>query len=160
MDLQLRDKLFIVGGAGAGFGRAISEALAKEGANVLAVSRTEEKLISLRQSFPENIEYLCSDITTEDAQKEILKIIEGRVLSGVVINAGGPPAGGFFEINMDQWEEAWRNVVKWKITFTQKLIPIFKKHEYGRLLYIESISVKQPIENLILSNALRPAVVS
>jgi len=159
MDLQLRDKLFIVGGAGAGFGRAISEALAKEGANVLAVSRTEEKLISLRQSFPENIEYLCSDITTENAQKEILKIIEGRVLSGVVINAGGPPAGGFFEINMDQWEEAWRNVVKWKITFTQKLIPIFKKHEYGRLLYIESISVKQPIENLILSNALRPAVV-
>lgn len=158
MDLKVKDKYFVVGGAGAGFGRAISEALANEGAQVLAVSRTEEKLISLKNEFPNNIEYLCSDITTEKAQCEILKWAEEKYLSGVLINAGGPPAGGFFEIDLDQWEQAWQTVVKWKIAFTQKLIPILQQQRYGRLLYIESVTVKQPINNLILSNALRPAI--
>lgn len=158
MDLKIKGKYFVVGGAGAGFGRAISEELAKEGANILAVSRTEEKLISLKKDYPENIEYLCSDITSERTQQEILKWAEGKYLSGVLINAGGPPAGGFFEIEMDQWDQAWQTVVRWKIALTQKLIPLFLKQKYGRLLYIESVTLKQPIENLILSNALRPAV--
>lgn len=158
MNLRLEDKLVIVGGAGAGFGRAISEALAKEGAKVLAISRTEEKLISLKQAFPDNIQYLCADITLESTQNKVIKTIKDKVLSGVVVNAGGPPAGGFFEIDMDHWEAAWKSVVKWKISFTRKLIPLFQKQQYGRLLYIESVSIKQPIENLILSNALRPAI--
>lgn len=158
MKLELKNKLFIVGGAGAGFGRAISEALAKEGAKVLAISRTEDKLISLKQAFPDNIQYLCADITLESTQNKVIKAIENKVLSGVVVNAGGPPAGGFFEIDMDQWEAAWKSVVKWKISFSKKLIPLFQNQHYGRLLYIESVSIKQPIENLILSNALRPAI--
>ncbi len=158
MDLKIKDKYFIVGGAGAGFGKAISEALANEGAKVLAVSRTEEKLITLKKQFPNNIEYRCSDITKEETQNEIIKWAEKKYLSGVLINAGGPPAGGFFEIDMDQWEKAWQSVVKWKIAFTRKLIPIFQQQQYGRLLFIESVSVKQPISNLILSNALRPAI--
>lgn len=73
MDLKIKDKYFIVGGAGAGFGKAISEALANEGAKVLAVSRTEEKLITLKKQFPNNIEYRCSDITKEETQNEIIK---------------------------------------------------------------------------------------
>lgn len=159
MDLKIDNELFIVGGAGAGFGRAISEALAGEGAKVIGVSRTEEKLIGLRHSFPDNIEYLVADISTDTAQNEILKMVDGRRLSGILFNAGGPPAGGLFEVTMSQWEAAWENVVKWKIAFTKKIIPILKEQQYGRLVYIESVSVKQPIENLILSNALRPAVV-
>jgi 3-oxoacyl-[acyl-carrier protein] reductase len=158
MDLKIKNKLFIVGGAGAGFGRAISEALAREGAEVVAISRTEDKLIGLKRAFPDNIEYLCSDITLESTQNKVLEKLNNRLLSGVIVNAGGPPAGGFFEIDMEQWEEAWKSVVKWKISFTQKLIPLFQKQQYGRLLYIESVSIKQPVENLILSNALRPAV--
>lgn len=158
MDLKIKDELFIVGGAGAGFGRAISEAFAKEGARVLAVSRTGEKLSTLKQAFPDHIQTLCSDITTAESHIEILRLIEGQRLSGVVVNAGGPPAGGFFEVEMDQWEQAWQNVVKWKIAFTKKLIPVFQKQQYGRMLFIESVSVKQPIQNLILSNALRPAI--
>lgn len=158
MDLEIRNKLFVIGGAGAGFGKAISEALAKEGAMVLAISRTEKKLIALKDSYPDNIQYLCLDIFAEDAQREILNEINGKELSGVLINAGGPPAGNFFEIDMKQWEEAWETVVKWKIALTKKIIPLFRRQQYGRLLYIESVSVKQPIKNLILSNALRPAI--
>lgn len=159
MNLQLKDSLFIVGGAGAGFGRAIATALAAEGANVIAVSRTEEKLINLKSEHSENIEIICGDITTLNLQQTIIQKIGDRKLSGVLINAGGPPAGGFFDVSMDDWETAWNNVVKWKISFVAKLIPLFMKQEYGRIVFIESVSVKQQIPNLILSNALRPAIV-
>lgn len=159
MDFQIKDKNFIVTGAGSGFRRAIAEALAKEGANVLAVSRTEEKLVKLKNLFPDFITCIAGDIMSERIQQQVVDWHGTENLSGALINAGGPPAGRFEDISMEQWEEGWRTVVKWKIAFTKKLLPFFGKHHYGRLVYIESVSVKQPVKNLILSNALRPAVV-
>ena len=159
MDLKIKNSLFIVGGAGAGFGKAISLVLAEEGAKVIAVSRTVEKLVSLKSKYPENIEILSGDITTEIIQNKIISLLGRRKLSGILINAGGPPAGGFFDVSMDDWEVAWQNVVKWKINFVRKLMPHFMENQYGRIVFIESVSVKQQVPNLILSNALRPAVV-
>ena len=159
MDLQLKDKFFIVGGAGDGFGKAITTSLAGEGANVLAVSRTKEKLELLKDRFPHNIEFIAGDITTEQIQDEIITSIELNNVSGVVVNAGGPPAGGFSEITMKQWDEAWVTVVRWKINFIRKLMPMLVNNQYGRIVCIESVSVKQAVDNLILSNALRPAIV-
>jgi 3-oxoacyl-[acyl-carrier protein] reductase len=159
MDLQIKNKYFIVGGAGSGFGKAITLALADEGAKVLAVSRTGNKLIEMQKRFPKNIEVLEGDITSDSTHEKILRWTNGKNLAGALINAGGPPAGGFFDLDMDQWDGAWRNVVRWKIAFTKKLIPIFKKQNYGRIVFIESVSVKQPVQSLMLSNALRPAVV-
>jgi len=159
MELNILNKLFIVGGAGAGFGRSIALALAEEGARVIAISRTEEKLRSLQSEFPEKIKIVVGDITSQEIQDEVINMLGNNELSGVLINAGGPPAGGFFDIDMDVWETAWKNVVKWKISFTKKLIPIMEKNNYGRIVYIESVSVKQQVPNLILSNALRPAIV-
>lgn len=159
MDLQLKDSLFVVGGAGAGFGRAIAAALATEGANILAVSRTEEKLIKLKSDYPENIDILAGDITSNEVQNVILEKIGNRKLAGIVVNAGGPPAGGFFDVSDDDWENAWKTVVKWKISFVRKLLPFFIDQNYGRIVFIESVSVKQQVPNLILSNAMRPAVV-
>lgn len=159
MDFNIKDKLFIVGGAGAGFGRAVAETLANEGANVIAVSRTESKLLELQNEFKGKIEILATDITSETAQKKVLSLVNDREVSGVLVNAGGPPAGGFFDIDMDQWEAAWNTVVKWKISFVKKIIPLMKQQNYGRIVFIESVSVKQQVPNLILSNALRPAIV-
>jgi len=159
MDLHLKGQYFLVGGAGSGFGKAVAEALASEGANVLAVSRTEEKLKSLQAASKGAIDILAADLTKEHTHELILNYFGDKKLSGAFINAGGPPAGGFDEVNMDAWEEAWKTVVRWKISLTQKLLPLLKANSYGRLLYLESVSVKQPVPNLILSNALRPAVV-
>ncbi len=159
MDLKIKNSLFVVGGAGAGFGKAIALALAKEGANVIAVSRTLEKLIHIKKEYPHKIEIIIGDITNDNLQQEIVKKIGNRKLSGVLVNAGGPPAGGFFDLEMDDWETAWKNVVKWKISFVRKIIPILLKQEYGRIVFIESVSVKQQVPNLILSNAMRPAIV-
>jgi len=159
MNFQVEDKYFIVGGAGSGFGRAISIALAEEGANILAISRTEDKLIKLVQKYPATIEYLCGNIMTPAIQKKIVNWTEGKELSGIVFNAGGPPAGGINDVNMQMWDDAWETVVRWKIALAELLLPIFNKQKYGRMLFIESISVKQPVKNLVLSNALRPAII-
>ncbi len=159
MNFKVENKLFIVGGAGSGFGRSIASVLASEGADVLAISRTEEKLISLVSDFPNKIEYLCGDIMKQDVQDKILTLTADKQISGVVFNASGPPAGGFADINMQMWDEAWETVVRWKIAFAESLLPILKKQKYGRMLFIESVSVKQPIKNLVLSNAFRPAIV-
>lgn len=159
MNFQIKDQYFLVGGAGSGFGKAITLALAAEGAKVLAVSRTKEKLVELQKSFPKQIEYISGDIMTDKVHQLILKQLKDKKFSGVLINAGGPPAGKFDEISMEQWEQGWQTVVKWKIALTKLLVPYFEKNNYGRIVFIESVSVKQAVANLLLSNALRPAVV-
>jgi 3-oxoacyl-[acyl-carrier protein] reductase len=159
MDFKIKNKFFIVGGAGSGFGRSIAELLAKEGAKILAVSRTEYKLISLVKEFPDNIEYICGDIMDSDLHQEIFNKCVNREIYGIVFNAAGPPAGGIDDIDMDMWDQAWRTIVRWKIDLTYRLLPLLKSQKSGRLLYIESVSVKEPVKNLVLSNALRPAIV-
>ena len=159
MDLQLNGKNFIVGGAGSGFGRAVTLSLVAEGANVIAVSRTEGKLLELKKQFPENIKLITGDITKDIIQTEITVRAAGRNVAGVFFNAGGPPAGTFEEISMQQWDDAYQNIVRWKIALTKQLLPQFKKQGYGRFVYLESVSVKQPVENLMLSNSLRSAIV-
>ena len=60
---------------------------------------------------------------------------------------------------MEDWDDAYKSILRWKVAITQTLVPKMKQHGYGRFVYIESSSVKQPLENLVLSNSLRLAVV-
>jgi 3-oxoacyl-[acyl-carrier protein] reductase len=159
MDFQIKDKFFLVCGAGSGFGKAVASKLAQEGAQVLAVSRSENKLIELAKSYPDNISYLSGDLFNIGFHNKIIVAIGNKKLSGALINAGGPPAGGFFDISLSDWDNAWKSVVRWKISLTQKLLPLMRVNNYGRLLYIESVSVKKTVNNLILSNSLRRATV-
>jgi 3-oxoacyl-[acyl-carrier protein] reductase len=159
MDLKIGDSNFIVCGAGSGFGKAISTMLVKEGAHVWAISRTESKLMEMKKELGDNFHFLKGDVTDNNTQDKLLKILSDRVIHGVVINAGGPPAGSVDDLDMNMWDDAWQNIVRWKISFVYKLLPILRKQEYGRLVFIESVSVKEPVPNLVLSNSLRPAVV-
>lgn len=158
MDLQLQNKLFLVGGATGGLGKAIALQLVKEGARVLAVARTREKLEVL-QSNSTAIEVVSGDSAEESTLQHILDVIGDRVLTGAVINSGGPPAMPVLETKLSDWDAAYQSVVRWKIALTQALLPKMISARYGRLVYIESVSVKQPVENLVLSNAMRLAVV-
>jgi len=146
-----------VGGATSGFGKAITEQLVGEGAKVIAVARTESKLIELKQ-IDDHIEIIAADLSEESSLKKVLDQIGSRVLTGVVVNSGGPPAMPVLDTKLSDWDEAYRTVVRWKIALTQALLPKMMENHYGRLLYIESVSTKQPVENLVLSNAMRLAV--
>ena len=77
----------------------------------------------------------------------------------MVVNAGGPPAKTVLETTLDDWDTAYKSILRWKVEITQALVPAMMANKYGRILYVESASVKQPLENLVLSNSLRVAVV-
>lgn len=159
MDLNIKDKYFLVTGAGSGFGRAIAEALIKEGALVFANSRTLEKLESLKRIAPNQVEYLAADISIPNKQDKVLSMLGNNDLTGAVINAGGPPAKAAMETRLQDWDNGYKSLMRWKIRLTKKLVQQFIRAEYGRMVFIESISVKQPVENLVLSNAFRMAMV-
>lgn len=155
----MKDKLFLIGGATAGFGNAVARALIAEGAKVIAVARNAENLSEFQSQFPYQIEAINGDITDGEIIDEIVNYIGDRKLDGIFVNAGGPPAKPALETTMEDWDLAWFTVVRWKIDLTLKLMPKFREQAYGRILFVESVSVKQPIENLVLSNSLRMAVV-
>jgi 3-oxoacyl-[acyl-carrier protein] reductase len=159
MNLQLKDQLFIVGGATSGFGRAVAQALIAEGANIIAVARNAEKLQELKSKSSIQVEIVAGDITQQEVIDQLQKTVGARELHGMLINAGGPPAKTFLETTIEDWDNAYKNILRWKIIITQAFVPKMIKQQYGRILYIESSSVKQPLENLVLSNSIRLAVV-
>ncbi len=159
MNLDINGQLFLVGGATSGFGKAVAEALLQEGAHIIAIARNDEKLNELAGSFPGQVMPVKADITLPETVRQIQAAIGDRQLQGALINAGGPPAMPAMEARLEDWDEAYRTVVRWKIDLTHALLPAMIKAEYGRWVFIESASVKQPIENLVLSNSMRLAVV-
>jgi len=159
MDLQLKNKLFLVGGATAGFGNAVARALINEGATVIAIARNAENLSEFTSQYPDQIEAINGDIIDSDIINEIVDYIGDRNLDGMLINAGGPPATSAMETSLEEWDTAYFSVMRWKIELTMALLPKFREQGYGRIVFVESISVKMPIPNLVLSNAFRMGVV-
>lgn len=159
MDLQLNNQRFIVCGASSGFGRAIAEQLLDEGADVIAVARRRLLLQELAEEYPDQTTTVTGDLKDEDTHDNIEAAVGDDQLHGVIINAGGPPALAPLETEMADWDEAYQTVMRWKIQLALRLIPHFKNSNYGRLLFIESQSVKQPLPPLVLSNAFRAGVV-
>lgn len=159
MHLAIEGQRFIVGGATSGFGKAITEQLIAEGAHVIAVARGEEKLSALRAAAPDQVECVCGDITNEAIHEKIANLLGNRTLHGIVVNAGGPPAKTVMETSPEDWDQAYKSLLRWKVLLTQRFVPGLVNNNYGRLLFIESATVKQPLENLVLSNSLRAAVV-
>lgn len=159
MNLEISNQLFIIGGASSGFGKAITLALVKEGANIMAVARGEEKLKELKQQAPDQIEILPGDLSEETTLNALLNKIENRTIHGMVVNAGGPPAKMVLETSLEDWDQAYKQILRWKVALTKAIVPKMINNGYGRIVYIESVSVKQPVENLVLSTSLRLAVV-
>ncbi|MBK8518221.1 MAG: SDR family oxidoreductase [Saprospiraceae bacterium] len=159
MDLNIKGGLFVVTGSTSGFGKAIAEQLIREGAHVVINARGEDKLELLHEKYPEQTTVLKGDITTDAVIAELIRMLRGNKLHGIVINAGGPPAKSFINTEISDWDNAYEKILRWKVKLTQELLEKFQEQNYGRILYIESAAVRQPIENLILSNSLRMAVV-
>lgn len=159
MNLKIQDKNFIVCGATSGFGHAITTRIIEEGGNVIAVARGEEKLKELEDAYHGQVQILVGDITQSKTIQQLLKLSENKILAGILVNAAGPPAKTFVETTLDDWDNAYQKLVRWKIELTQAFLPTFLNKKYGRFVYIESSAVKQPLENLVLSTSMRLSVV-
>lgn len=159
MDLGIKDRFFVICGATSGFGKSIAHGLVQEGARVLNIARQKDRLKKMEQAMGHAAESLQGDLTEERTRDELFQLIEGRPVDGIVINAAGPPAKSFLETRIEDWDTAYHTLVRWKADILKRMIPVFQSRGYGRTLVIESISVKQPVENLVLSTSLRMAVV-
>lgn len=159
MDLGLQGRLFIITGASEGLGKAITLGLLEEGANVIINSRSQDKLNDIKNQYMSQVEIVQGDISTDATISQLIRMLDGRFLSGVLLNAGGPPAMTFEETEILDWDKAYTSILRWKVKLMKELIEVIRPQAYGRIVFIESASVKQPIPNLILSTSLRLAVV-
>lgn len=159
MDLKLKDQRFIVCGASSGFGEAIARQLLTEGANVIVVARRGDLLQEKFDGYRDQTEIIEGSLIYSDTLDSIENTASSAELHGVVFNAGGPPTGTPLETDMKDWDAAWQLVMRWKIDLALRLAPLLVDNGYGRMLFVESKSVKQPLPALTLSNAFRAGVV-
>jgi 3-oxoacyl-[acyl-carrier protein] reductase len=158
MDLQIANTSFLITGATSGLGLGVSRALLKEGATIIAVGTDQEKLHHLKSISPEKVNPVKGNLFELKTADLVMDAVGDKNLGGVFLNASGPPAMPFTDTSLQNWDTAYDHILKWKINMVQKLLPIFQRQGYGRILFSESISVKQPIKDLVLSNSMRLAV--
>ena len=165
MDLGLKGKVAVVSGASQGMGKAIAIGFAREGANVAICARSEQKLNEtaemIRRETGQDVEALVADMTQAADIKKFVSQSANRFgrIDVVVTNAGGPPFGEFMKFTDKDWEEALQLSFFSALRLTREAVPHMKKVGGGRIINITSYAVKEPIPGLVLSNALRNAVI-
>ncbi len=159
MELNISDQHFVVTGCSSGFGKAITNTLCSEGAKVTGVARRQDPLARLHHRWPEHFTPIQGDLTREETLDRLMDSVGDRPVHGLVLNAGGPPAKVAADTTVADWDDAYRQVFRWKVDLTLRLIPRLTEAGYGRILFVESQSVKQPIPALALSNGMRAGVV-
>jgi 3-oxoacyl-[acyl-carrier protein] reductase len=164
MDLGLSNKIALVTAASRGLGRAVAEELAAEGASLIICSRKtdaiERVVVEIAGTTGADVLGIAADVANPvDVARLVQSGIErfGRI-DILVTNAGGPPAGQFESFTLEQWEAATRLLLHSAVELARHTLPGMKERRWGRILNITSIAVKQPVDNLILSNSLRAAV--
>lgn len=166
MDLKLHGKTALVLAGSRGFGKAVALGLAAEGAAVAVCARGEGELRTAAAEIQDaggkdaRVLALAADIADPGAMADLTAQVEQELgpVDLLLLNGGGPPAGSFGELDLEQWEAAYRLLVESSVSTCRLLMPGMMARGWGRIIQITSISVFQPVENLVLSNVLRPAV--
>ena len=163
MDLGLGGQVALVAASSRGLGRAVAEELAREGARVVVCARGDAALHETADAIRAHggeVEAITGDVSNP---ADVARIIEagtrafGRI-DILVTNGGGPPAGPFESHSADAWHEAVRQNLDSVVELTRAVLPGMKERRWGRIINVTSIAVKQPVDNLILSNSVRAAV--
>jgi 3-oxoacyl-[acyl-carrier protein] reductase len=157
MDLGLKDRRALVTAASRGLGRACAEALAAEGARVFISSRDPAAIESTGRAIK------AAGWAAADVSKDVEGLVEeARATLGgldiLIVNAGGPPPGTFESTPLESWEVAFKLTLMSAVRLVKAALPDLKKSGQGRIVFITSVSVRQPIGNLALSNSLRAGV--
>jgi 3-oxoacyl-[acyl-carrier protein] reductase len=166
MDLKLKGRVAIVTAASQGIGRAVAEALAREGARVAICAREENRL---RQTAAQIQEHTNSPVLALPADlthaAEISRFVEATVnqwgpIHILVINVPAPRPGRFADLSDQDWQVGYEQVLLAPLRLIRHVLPWMKKAEHGRIIFLSSRSVKQPMDNLLLSNVLRAGAVA
>ncbi len=164
MDLGLKGKVALVTASSKGIGLGTAKVLAAEGMKVVISSRNAEALQKARDSLVAGTGAEVLAVPADMRVKEDLERLvqeAARKFGGVdvlVYNAGPPKPGTFADLTDADWDEATKLLLLSAVTLTRATLPYMKSHGWGRLVYITSLTLRQPIENLVLSNTVRLAV--
>jgi 3-oxoacyl-[acyl-carrier protein] reductase len=164
MDLGIAGKVAVVAAASRGLGRAIAHELAREGAILVICARGRELLERARDEIAAatgaDIRAVVADVCElrgVDAVASEALLHHGHV-DILVTNAGGPPAGTFESHSWDAWHRAVDLTLRSVVEMTRAVLPGMKERRWGRIINVNSIATKQPVDNLMLSNSIRAAV--
>ncbi|MGH7324364.1 MAG: SDR family oxidoreductase [Candidatus Rokuibacteriota bacterium] len=154
----------LVTAASKGMGRACALGLAAEGARVMMCARTQTDLRAaadeIRTQTGAEVEAMVADVTKAESVTALVARTR-EAFGGVdilVANCGGPPRGGLWELRDEQWYGAFEVSVLSVVRLIREVVPSMRERKWGRVLTIQSVSVKQPVDGLLLSNAVRPGV--
>jgi 3-oxoacyl-[acyl-carrier protein] reductase len=159
VDLGLKDRRALVTASSKGLGRACAAALAAEGARVFVNSRDGDLLQKVAKEIGAAGWHVADMSVAGDPEATVeaaTKAMGG--LDILVVNAGGPPAGTFQSTALESWDAAHRLTLMSAVRLINAALPHLKKSDQGRIVIITSVSVRQPIPTLVLSNSIRAAV--
>src|SRR5437868_9889324 len=165
MDLGLKGRVAIVAASSQGIGRATAEGFAAEGCRVAMCARNRSTLDQasdkIREQYHTDVFAETLDVTDADAVHGFVAAVATKFgkVEICVTNAGGPPAKGFLAATIEDWRKAVDLNFLSTVYFAREVIPHMQRHHWGRLITLTSISTKQPVPDLVLSNAVRAAVV-
>ncbi len=164
MDLGLQNRVALILASSKGLGKAVAIELAKEGARVIicgtdavALAATESEIQSIS---PDNVVSFVCDLTDEHQRKNLVEqsVKAFGNIEILVTNSGGPAAGSFEQFNMEDWKHIYNLLFLSAVDIIQQVLPAMKEKRFGRILTITSITVKQPADNLVSSNAVRTSL--
>jgi 3-oxoacyl-[acyl-carrier protein] reductase len=164
MDLGLKNQVALVAAASKGLGRAAALELAREGARVAILARSDRLQTTaeeIRSETGADVLPIRADVTQADqVQAAARQTLEhfGRI-DILIVNAGGPPPGGFLALKESDWESAYQLTVMSAVRLCYAVVPHMVERGSGSIVATQSYTVKQPMANLILSNSLRLAVI-
>ena len=164
MDLGLKDKVAVVAGASQGLGRAVAEALATEGARVALCAPTATTLEAtaeeIRRSTGAEVVAVPVDVTRPAEVERFVNTAVQRwgTVNIAVANAGGPPGKPFAALTLEDWKNAVELNLMSSVHLARAVLPRMRAQRWGRLVFLTSVAVKQPIDGLLLSNAVRSGV--
>jgi 3-oxoacyl-[acyl-carrier protein] reductase len=165
MDLGIKDRVALVTASSRGLGKQAARALAAEGVKLSICARGKDALLetaaSLEEEFGVEVLSTVCDLTNEGQARDLVKRTAdhfGRI-DILVVNCGGPPPGAFSEHDADRWRSAVDLNLMSAVYLVQEAVVRMIPKRWGRIVFSTSISVKQPIDGLILSNSVRAAVV-
>jgi 3-oxoacyl-[acyl-carrier protein] reductase len=164
MNLGIKDKTALVTASSRGLGKSIALQLSREGANVAICARDGEALIQAKKEIEEraggSVFAQTADVTDKDQVKTLVNQVVDNfsTLDILICNAGGPPSGMAADFDTDDYRKALELNLLSTVNLCYQAAPHMKKQKWGRIVNVTSVSAKQPIESLILSNTARAGV--
>lgn len=165
MNISLKGKKALVGGSSKGIGEAIAKQLAASGASVTLMARNEERMKAVVDEMAidqgQKHQYVIVDFSNFEVFKDIITdFFQDNDIDILVNNTQGPEAGGALEKKVDDYQKAFDLLFKSVVYTTELALEHMQKQKWGRIINVASISVKEPLNYLALSNTIRAAVVT